>query len=617
VADHLAANNNQIVDPQINSVSRAQNGQLDPRPSASGPAASGAVPVSDPFFAPVSYYGAFAPNAPLWTSGWTALYDEEIISQTITIQDNFINPGESKTLTSNNVYLLDGLVFVEDGASLTIEAGTVIKGKEVPTTGDNTSALIIARGGKIYAEGTQDFPIIFTAESDDVSDPNDLTLNDRGLWGGLLLLGYAEINTTTGVGQIEGIPSTEPRGAYGGGHASPNDDDNSGVLRYVSIRHGGSEIGAGNEINGLTMGGVGRGTTVEYVEVYSNLDDGFEWFGGTVNCKYLVSAFVGDDDFDYDEGYRGKGQFWFAIKDVLVGGGRVAEQDGGTEPEDGQPYAIPLISNVTYLGAGTGNTPQGDGAELMIFRDNAGGKYYNSIFTDYNGANGGKGITVEDLASGEDSRARLEAGELVLNNNIWWNFAAGNGLSQFAPQQFVADHLAANNNQIVDPQINSVSRAQNGQLDPRPSASGPAASGAVPVSDPFFAPVSYYGAFDPNAAVLWINRWTALNGERVTGIKDRQLDGNGQVPNAFALSQNYPNPFNPSTNIRYSLPRAANVNITVYNIRGQLVATLVDGYRAAGEYLVTWNAASLASGVYFYRLEAPGMAETRKMMLLR
>ncbi|NUQ44388.1 MAG: T9SS type A sorting domain-containing protein, partial [Calditrichaceae bacterium] len=166
-------------------------------------------------------------------------------------------------------------------------------------------------------------------------------------------------------------------------------------------------------------------------------------------------------------------------------------------------------------------------------------------------------------------------------------------------------------------QINSVSRAQNGQLDPRPSASGPAASGAVPVSDPFFAPVSYYGAFDPNAAVLWINRWTALNGERVTGIKDRQLDGNGQAPNAFALSQNYPNPFNPSTNIRYSLPRATNVKITVYNIRGQLVATLVDGYRAAGEYLVTWNAASLASGVYFYRLEAPGMVETRKMMLLR
>ncbi|NUQ43460.1 MAG: T9SS C-terminal target domain-containing protein, partial [Calditrichaceae bacterium] len=124
----------------------------------------------------------------------------------ITIKDGDINPGQSVTWTSDNAYLLDGLVFVEDGATLTIQAGTVIKGKEAPTTGDNTSALIIARGGKIYALGTATQPVVFTAESDDVSDPNDLTLNDRGLWGGLLLLGYAEINTTTGVGQIEGIP---------------------------------------------------------------------------------------------------------------------------------------------------------------------------------------------------------------------------------------------------------------------------------------------------------------------------------------------------------------------------------------------------------------------------
>ncbi|MBN2365011.1 MAG: T9SS C-terminal target domain-containing protein, partial [Calditrichaeota bacterium] len=419
----------------------------------------------------------------------------------ITVNDSWIGTGDNKTMTSNNIYLLDGSVFVEDGAVLNIEPGTVIKGKETHTTGDNASALIIARGGKIFASGTPSQPIVFTAESDDVSDPNDLTVDDRGLWGGVILLGYAEINTTTGVGQIEGIPSTEPRGAYGGGHATPNDDDNSGVLRYVSIRHGGAEIGSGNEINGLTMGAVGRGTTIEHIEVLSNLDDGYEWFGGTVNCKYLVSAFVGDDDFDYDEGWRGMGQFWFAVKDPLLGGGRVAEQDGGTDPEDGTPYAIPMISNVTYIGAGVNNFPQGDGAELMIFRDNAGGKYYNSIFTDYNGANGGKGITVEDLTTGEDSRARLEAGDLRLVNNIWWNFAAGNSLAQFAPQQFVADSLAATGNQIVDPQLSSISRTNDGGLDPRPNAAGPAASGAAATvpADPFFSNVDYYGAFHPTA----------------------------------------------------------------------------------------------------------------------
>ncbi|MCB0260439.1 MAG: T9SS C-terminal target domain-containing protein, partial [Calditrichaeota bacterium] len=164
----------------------------------------------------------------------------------------------------------------------------------------------------------------------DVSDPNDLDLNTRGLWGGVILLGKARINTTLGEGQIEGIPTTEPRGAYGGN----DDNDNSGVVRYVSIRYGGTDIGANNEINGLTFGAVGRGTVVEYVEVFNNKDDGYEWFGGTVRTRYLVSAFNGDDCFDYDEGFRGYGQFWFAIMGEDIGN-RAGEHDGGTDPEGG------------------------------------------------------------------------------------------------------------------------------------------------------------------------------------------------------------------------------------------------------------------------------------------
>ena len=538
------------------------------------------------------------------------------MSQTVvTVTDSWIEAGQTKSMTADNIYLLDGLVYVEDGAVLNIEAGTVIKGKEVPSTGDNTSALIITRGGKIYATGSATQPIIFTAESDDINNPTDLTYNDRGLWGGVILLGYAEINTTTGVGQIEGIVSTEPRGAYGGGHVSFNDDDNSGVMRYVSIRHGGSEIGAGNEINGLTFGAVGRGTTIEHIEVLSNLDDGYEWFGGTVNCKYLVSAFCGDDGFDYDEGFRGKGQFWFTIMDESVGGGRCAEQDGGTDPEDGQPYAIPMLSNVTYIGAGVNSFPQGDGSELMIFRDNAGGKYYSSIFTDYNGANDGKGITVEDLASGADSRARLEAGDLVLSNNIWWQFAAGNNLNQFAPQDFVQAHLSANNNQIVDPQLTSVSRTNNGLLDPRPNASGPAASGATVPNDPFFTQVSYYGAFDPNARI-WIAGWTGLSTDNITGIVEHKNELN-VLPTEYVLSQNYPNPFNPTTRINYSVPASGQVKLTVYNALGQQVATLVNGVRSAGEYTVSWNAANMASGIYFYRLEIGSTILMKKMILMK
>ena len=535
-----------------------------------------------------------------------------IASGQITIKDDDIQAGQTYNMTANNEYLLDGFVFVEDGATLNIEAGTVIKGKEVPTTGDNASALIICQGAQIFAIGNAENPIIFTAEADDISDPNDLTYSDRNLWGGVILLGRASINTTSGVGQIEGIPSTESRGAYGGG-ATPNDADNSGRMSFVSIRHGGSEIGAGNEINGLTFGAVGSETIIDHIEVFANLDDGYEWFGGTVNTKYLISAFCGDDGFDYDEGFRGKHQFWFCIKDAIDGGGRLGEHDGGTTPEDGTPYAIPQIYNATYIGPGANSTPQGDGAEAIIFRDNAGGKYYNSIITEFNGGNGGYGITVEDLASGEDSRARMEAGDLVLNNNIWWNFGASNSIDSIARQDFVKAHILANNNQVVDPQLNNISWDYSAALDPRPNPSGPAGSGAVTPLDPFFDVVDYFGAFNPNG-FLWTDGWTALSTDGITDVKETH---NSTIPNKFDLNQNYPNPFNPSTKISYSIKEASIVNITVFNVLGQEVAQLINGFRNTGTYEVTFDASALPSGMYIYTLEANGQRFTKKMTLLK
>ena len=371
--------------------------------------------------------------------------------------------------TADNTYLLNGLVFVDDGETLTIEPGTVIKG--MPGQGLNSSALIIARGGKILAEGTESSPIIFTAQADDVTNPADLPSDARGLWGGVILLGKAEINTADGTGNIEGIPTTEPRGAYGG----TDDEDNSGIMRYVSIRHGGTDIGEGNEINGLTFGAVGSGTTIEYIEVYANKDDGYEWFGGTVNTKYLVAAMCGDDCFDYDEGFRGKGQFWFGIMSDVDGfGNRAGEHDGGTSPEDGTPFATPMIYNATYLGGGM-DSNNGENDLVFIFRDNAGGSYMNSIFTDF----GQSAIAIEDLTSGEDSRARLEAGDLNLQNNIWYGFGNGSsfdGLANFvdsdgAVTSSAASYFndAANGNEMADPMLLGISRAQDGGLDPRAS----------------------------------------------------------------------------------------------------------------------------------------------------
>lgn len=225
------------------------------------------------------------------------------------------NISSNTTWTSDKVYQLGGRITVLDGVTLTIEPGTIIKGEA--GTGANATALLIARGGKLIADGTADAPIIFTSVADEITpadiangnfaSPN-LDPNINGLWGGVIVLGKARIsasNEDTGLDltevQIEGIPTSDPNGLYGGSE----DGDNSGVLRYISIRHGGTNIGAGNEINGLTLGGVGSGTVVEHIEVVANQDDGIEFFGGTVNVSNLLIWNNGDDAIDTDQSWAG------------------------------------------------------------------------------------------------------------------------------------------------------------------------------------------------------------------------------------------------------------------------------------------------------------------------
>ena len=189
------------------------------------------------------------------------------------------------------------------GVTLTIEPGVVVKGEF--GSGANASALVIARDAKIDALGTAASPIIFTSIADEIQpgqieSPN-LTTTENGLWGGLIVLGNAPISADAEAVQIEGIPPSDTNGLYGGTNAS----DNSGTIRYISIRHGGANIGEGNEINGLTLGGVGSGTTIEYVEVVANQDDGIEWFGGSVTVKHVVVWNTGDDAIDTDQSWNG------------------------------------------------------------------------------------------------------------------------------------------------------------------------------------------------------------------------------------------------------------------------------------------------------------------------
>ncbi|HAE12674.1 MAG: T9SS type A sorting domain-containing protein [Chitinophagales bacterium] len=518
----------------------------------------------------------------------------------IVVTDADLVAGGTYTWTTGNTYLLDGFVFLEDGGSLTIQPGVIIKGKETPSSDDLASTLIICQGATIQADGTAEQPIIFTSELDDLSVANDLSYNDRGLWGGVIILGYAQIGNATETAAIEGIPTEDPRGTYGGN----NDADNSGYMHYCSIRHGGAEIGAGNEINGLTLGGVGSGTNFEHIEVYANLDDGIEFFGGSPNCKWMAMAFCGDDSYDWDQGFRGKGQFWFAVQDAASGdcGG---EWDGAT-PDGASPYSNPTIYNATFIGAGTDGSAENGTAMLM--RDATGGTVANSIFTSFvNHA-----IEVEDLpsASGVDSRQRLEDGDLSILNNIYFDFGTGNDFvagelirattdAEDPTCGWLISHLTSNNNTSEDPELGAISRIPDNGLDPRPSSDGPAYTGvmATEPADAFFSDVDYKGAFEANGP-MWLEGWTALsaNNHLVVPVAIQETDLISQI-------SMFPNPVSSAALISLNLENSASLTISIVDMQGRVVNQIATGqFFAAGQHTVTVNTEALAASQYMLNI---------------
>ena len=302
------------------------------------------------------------------------------------------NITEDKTLDASKIWLIKGRVSVTDGTTLTIPAGTILKAAS--GTGADASTLIVARGGKMIASGTADNPIIMTAAADNIevggtypeSGPA-LNVDTRGLWGGLLILGKAPCSFKSDVTelQIEGIPTSDTNGLYGGSVA----DDNSGSFQYISIRHGGAEIGEGNEINGLTLGGVGSGTTVNQIEVLGNVDDGIEFFGGTVKATNLLVWGQGDDAIDVDQGYAG------TIDGALVV--LTAASDHGFEidgPEGSAPGRFTL-KNATVIGATDDCDAEGVDGEMADFRKGATGDILNILFKDFAG---GKDVELDASA---------------------------------------------------------------------------------------------------------------------------------------------------------------------------------------------------------------------------
>lgn len=470
------------------------------------------------------------------------------------------------TFTSSNEYVLEGIIQVRNGATLTIQPGTIIRGQP-KGAGFNPGTLVVTRSGKINAVGTAANPIIFTtAALNDTTNPGTpaggasnpvnatratftggtvngslttgvtlssggfldaapktaplpatytigaTTLKMFGLNGGVIILGKAPINVANqapagtpeeGLGYIEGLPESNDT-IYGGDFPL----DSSGSVAYWSIRHGGAIIGTNNEINGLTLGGVGAGTRVENIDIYCNSDDGVEVFGGTVNLKYLNINYADDDGFDVDQGWTGSAQFVFALQGLGYGD-RGFEWDGDDEAagrvtSDFKPLQYGVVSNFTIVnrGSGIGINP----------RSGFGGETLNGIVT---GA--ATGVTIAAHGTGESSvnsaQTRALAGELVFKSvTVNGNTAAGGTFSGF--DMFANTPVGNTNNGVLSPGFRTFDHTIANGINPVPLRNGgsPASianTAAVPAG---LSTVTYRGAFNSSAAAsLWTTGWTALN----------------------------------------------------------------------------------------------------------
>jgi len=406
----------------------------------------------------------------------------------------------SRTLYADTVYTLTGLYFVPTGSYLNIQPGTVI-------TGDTAATLIIQPGAKIHANGTPTKPIVFTSRK-------PTGQRAPGDWGGIVMLGSAPTNQINPV--IEGgiIPGT-----YGGSVV----DDSSGVMRYVRIEFPGYRFQLDNEVNGLTMGGVGRKTVIEYIQVSYSFDDSYEWFGGNVNARYLVAFGGTDDEFDGDFGWQGKVQFGFGMKDRNnwdpTGQTNGFEQDNESSASWKNPRTYPWFSNVTLIGPNRldgQNVPPGSETRhqyAAVMRRGTMTSVYNSILMGYAGGYSLRDLPSLTAANGDTLQARNislqvfpgttyppvhQSGTLSgFSADTWFNTPAYGNLGGTAPRNPSAIGLT---DLSIFNSPNPVPTAGS-----EPAIAGTDFSGNL--SDPFFTPVSYRGAFDPSLS--WDQQWTA------------------------------------------------------------------------------------------------------------
>lgn len=407
----------------------------------------------------------------------------------------------NKTLTADRVWVLSGYVRVMSGATLTIQPGTVIKGDKA-----SKAALIIERGGKIMADGTAAKPIVFTSNQ---------AVGQRAIgdWSGLIVCGNAPVNQAGGQAQYEGGILGVDVALYGGG-ATPNAADNSGVLRYVRIEYAGLAIQQDREINSLTLAGVGSGTVVENVQVSFGGDDGFEFFGGTVNCKNLIAYRCTDDDFDFEFGYVGRIQYAISIKDPNVFDASASGASNGIECDNGstvndQPANKPLLSNFTFIGPGSSaNAKHNSG---VIFRKGTRFVLRNSIIVDHLKA----GFELATVEAGD----RLNAGESEFKNNLVYSggtafkvSTAGTSFTTDLALETFALLTTNGNSKLASLAAAGITSATLTNPNLTLTSTSPAKTGASFTGVTGFETVTYRGAMDTNN---WASGWASFDPQNV------------------------------------------------------------------------------------------------------
>jgi hypothetical protein len=573
-----------------------------------------------------------------------------------------IGAGTTLTLSNTKIYGLDGYVYVDAGAVLRILPGTVILGD---TVGQN-SALCVNRGGILFAQGTSTSPIVLTSSS-------PAGQRRRGDWGGLLIAGRARVNTNpsdyagTSVAFEGGIADEgRVRGWYGGN----DDNDSSGVLRYVRVEFGGIAAFPNEELNGITLGGVGRRTVFQYVQSSFANDDGIEWFGGTVNGKWLISNGAIDDDFDTDFGFSGRVQYGLIVRDPQVADqstSQAFESDNDAAGSFNQPYTSAIFSNITAIGplsdtaqvsgsaAGTWSNSYGSAAQI---RRNSRQSIVNSVFVGWPRA----GIELQS----QRTQAAALADSLLIRNNLWFGIKGVSALGltnspltlplnsgEAIPVGMGLAWLTnpAFRNEVVN-QAGSVDAydeiaaafgpsLRSNAFDPRPATSrdrlltrasfARPSTSSVAINDSFFTTVPFSGAFNAGTGVT--NRWDlpwaeydpvsfpyAANAPTSrtapfgigTGIRSNTLDYTALDVVVFPL------PVQDVSTVRYNLVSASRVSVRVINALGAEVLSVLAGLQqAAGVYEFPLSAQTLAPGAYMVQIVTQTGVAVQKLTVVR